>query len=90
MIGKVKDIKHGFVNGQKVIKFLLGSSHYESFRGGEPMLKTTWNEVISLVSDKTPILEDGFIVSVEGRWMAKNNELELGGTFLFADSIELL
>ena len=90
MQGKVKNIKHGLVNGQKAIQFLLGSSHYESFRGGEPKLVTTWNEVVAIVNNNTPELQDGFIVSVDGEWMAKNNDLELGGTFLFASSIELL
>lgn len=90
MNGKVKNIKHGFVNGQKAIQFLLGSCHFESYRGGEPKEVTTWNKVVAIVNDNTPDLQDGFIVSVEGEWMAENNELELGGTFLFANSVELL
>lgn len=90
MIGKVKDIKKGFANGQKAIQFLLGSCHLESYRGGEPKEVTTWNRVIAIVNDKTPDLQDGFIVSVDGDWMSDNNNLELGGTFLFANSVELL
>lgn len=90
MQGKVKNIKHGLVNGQKTIKFLLGSCHLESYRGGEPKEVTTWTEVVAIVNNNMPDLQDGFIVSVEGEWMAKNNELELGGTFLFANSVELL
>ena len=87
--GPIRNVKYGTTStGKKAVKFEIGSEAWVSVCGREPHLSTTWNKVCAEVTGEIPTdLKDGERIEVLGEWFALNNELELGGTALFAHYI---
>lgn len=87
--GIIRNVKYGTTKtGERAVKFQIGEPFYMQVGGKEPVLCATWNNVCAKVTEEIPTnLKDGDKVQVSGKLHAINDDLSLGGTFLFANKI---